>query len=66
MHMSVEFRIYQVIGVSLHTRTLWDVCRCQCHIHPYTAHEGRQCCETCPRCNYHIEDMESHQTYCIG
>jgi hypothetical protein len=63
--MAVEFRTWNVIGVSLHTRTLWDVCRCPCHLQPGTpTPEGHQCCVTCPRCNYHIEDMMSHQTYC--
>lgn len=63
--MAVEFRIYEVVGVSLHTRTLWDVCGFQCHLQPGTpAHEGHQCCVTCPRCHYHIKDMMSHQTYC--
>ena len=64
--MAVEFRAWTVVGVTKHTRTLWDVCRCQCHIYPNTAPEGHQCCVTCSRCNYRIEDMERHQTYCIG
>lgn len=62
--MAVEFRIWTVVGINRLNRTLGDVCGCQCHIHPNTAPEGHQCCVTCPRCNYHIENMESHQTYC--
>jgi hypothetical protein len=65
--MAIEFRAWTEFGVSLHTRTLWDVCRCKCHVYPNTSQgEGHQCCVKCPRCNYRIEDMESHQTYCIG
>lgn len=63
--MAVEFRIYTVMAVSRYTRTLWDVCRCPCHRPGGSVPQAEhKCCDTCPVCLYHIDDMESHLTYC--